>query len=92
MAEGRLLTPYDLDLESHTAGETVTLDRIRERAERSAIESALLRHDYRLGETATALGISRVTLYRMMKAYGMRVAVGATVEDTDAEPDGGASA
>ncbi|CAE6690269.1 sigma-54 dependent transcriptional regulator [Paraburkholderia haematera] len=91
MAEGRLLTAYDLDLESQTSRETTTLDRVREKAERSAIETALLRHDYRLGETATALGISRVTLYRIMKAYGMRVAGGATLDDSDAELGGEAS-
>lgn len=86
MAEGRLLTPHDLDLESESAGQTATLDRIREQAERSAIETALLRHDYRLGETATALGISRCTLYRRMVAYGMHVA-----EDADEELNGDVS-
>ncbi|SOE59647.1 sigma54 specific transcriptional regulator, Fis family [Burkholderia sp. OK233] len=91
MAEGRLLTPRDLDLESQTAGETMTLDSIREQAERSAIETALLSHDYRLGETATALGISRCTLYRRMVAYGMHVAEDTAADDTNEELNGGVS-
>ncbi|CAE6847502.1 Anaerobic nitric oxide reductase transcription regulator NorR [Paraburkholderia aspalathi] len=85
MAEGRLLTPHDLDLESQTDGKAATLDRIREQAERSAIETALLRHDYRLGETATALGISRCTLYRRIVAYGMHVAEDTAADDTAAD-------
>jgi DNA-binding NtrC family response regulator len=90
MAEGRLLTArdLDLDLESQTAGRTATLDCIREQAERSVIETALLRHDYRLGETATALGISRGTLYRRMVAYGMHVAEDTDSDNTGAELDG----
>jgi DNA-binding NtrC family response regulator len=36
------------------------------------IEAALLRHRYRLGEAALDLGISRVTLSRLMGAHGLR--------------------
>jgi DNA-binding NtrC family response regulator len=72
MAEGRLLTPHDLDLESPADCQVPTLDLVREEAERKAIIAALLRHGYRIGETAEALGISRVTLYRLMLAYGIR--------------------
>ncbi|OAJ53419.1 sigma-54 dependent transcriptional regulator [Paraburkholderia ginsengiterrae] len=71
MAEGRLLTPHDLDLESPADCQVPTLDLAREQAERGAITTALRRHGYRIGETATALGISRVTLYRLMLAYGI---------------------
>nr|WP_244306167.1 sigma-54 dependent transcriptional regulator [Paraburkholderia lacunae] len=88
MAEGRLLTPHDLDLESPADKETMTLDLVREEAERSAIETALRRHDYRMGETAAALGISRVTLYRLMVAYGMRNVKDMTVDDTEDRLDG----
>ena len=88
MAEGRLLTPRDLDLESAADKQAATLDHIREAAERGAIETALRRYNHRLGEAATALGISRVTLYRLMNAYGMRDAAGAAVDPMDDEPDG----
>jgi DNA-binding NtrC family response regulator len=92
MAEGRLLTPHDLDLESPADRRTATLDHIRETAERGAIETALRRYNNRLGEAATALGISRVTLYRLMTAYGMRDAAGAAVDHADDESDGKMSA
>ncbi|CAE6867064.1 Anaerobic nitric oxide reductase transcription regulator NorR [Paraburkholderia nemoris] len=72
MAENRLISAEDLDLASFTARQTVRLSQIRETAEKHAIEAALLRHGHRLNETATALGISRVTLYRMMCAHDLR--------------------
>jgi excisionase family DNA binding protein len=50
----------------------VTLAEAREEAERKAIEMALLRHRGRLGEAAQELGISRVTLYRLLSANGLR--------------------
>jgi DNA-binding NtrC family response regulator len=85
MTEGRLLTPRDLDLESLVETEMTTLDQIREAAERSAIESALLRHNHRLGKAAAALGISRVTLHRMMIAYGIDAADAAADDENDAD-------
>ena len=36
------------------------------------VEAALLRHRHRLNEAAADLGISRVTLYRLMGAHGLR--------------------
>jgi DNA-binding NtrC family response regulator len=85
MAEGRLLTPRDLDLESLVDTEMTTLDQIREAAERSAIESALLRHNHRLSKVAAALGISRATLYRMMIAFGMNAPDTAPDDENDGE-------
>jgi transcriptional regulator of acetoin/glycerol metabolism len=41
-------------------------------AERQAIQMALLRHRGRLGDAAHELGISRVTLYRLLSAHGLR--------------------
>jgi len=48
------------------------LAQAREAAEKRAIEAALLRHRHRLNEAATDLGISRVTLYRLMGSHGLR--------------------
>jgi DNA-binding NtrC family response regulator len=62
-----------------------TLDQIREAAERSAIESALLRHNHRLSKVAAALGISRATLYRMMIAFGMNAPDTAPDDENDGE-------
>src|SRR5579864_212589 len=85
MAEGKLLTARDLDLESQVETEMTTLDQIREAAERSAIESALLRHNHRLSKVAAALGISRATLYRMMIAYGMNAPDPAADDENEGE-------
>jgi DNA-binding NtrC family response regulator len=72
MAEGKLISAQDLGLAQFTAQETTTLAQARDDAEKRAIEAALLRHRNRLNEAAIDLGISRVTLYRLMGAHGLR--------------------
>ncbi|CAE6961642.1 sigma-54 dependent transcriptional regulator [Paraburkholderia domus] len=72
MAEGRRVTARDLELSESVEIVRVTLSEAREAAERQAIELALLRHRGRLGDAARELGISRVTLYRLLTAHGMR--------------------
>ncbi len=72
MSEGRLITASDLELSEYVEIVPVSLAQAREAAERQAIELALLRHRGRLGDAAQELGISRVTLYRLLGAHGMR--------------------
>jgi DNA-binding NtrC family response regulator len=72
MAENKLISADDLDLSHFTEQQTMSLSQAREAAEKRAIESALLRHRHRLNEAAADLGISRVTLYRLMGAHGLR--------------------
>ncbi|CAB3753230.1 Anaerobic nitric oxide reductase transcription regulator NorR [Paraburkholderia humisilvae] len=72
MAETKLISAEDIDLANYSAQQTMTLAQAREAAEKRAIEAALLRHRHRLNEAATDLGISRVTLYRLMGAHGLR--------------------
>jgi DNA-binding NtrC family response regulator len=72
MAENKLISAEDLDLEHFSAQQTMSLAQAREAAEKRAIEAALLRHRHRLNEAAADLGISRVTLYRLMGAHGLR--------------------
>jgi len=72
MSEGRHITAHDLELADYVETEPVSLAQAREAAERQAIELALLRHRGRLGDAAQELGISRVTLYRLLSAHGMR--------------------
>nr|WP_043283482.1 sigma-54 dependent transcriptional regulator [Paraburkholderia oxyphila] len=72
MAESKLISAEDLDLDQFTEQQTVTLAQAREAAEKRAIEAALLRHRHRLTEAAADLGISRVTLYRLMGTHGLR--------------------
>ena len=72
MCEGRLITAEDLELQDCATVKPVTLAEARDAAERRAIEQALLRHRGRLNEAAQELSISRVTLYRLMGAHGLR--------------------
>ena len=72
MAEGRVITPADLELEDVVQTRAPTLAEVRENAERRAIEEALARHRNRLAGAAQELGVSRATLYRLMLSHGLR--------------------
>lgn len=66
-AEGRLITPEDLDLAmipDQNIGHT--LKAAREMVERSMVESALTRHQGNVSRVAQEMGITRPTLYEMM--------------------------
>lgn len=70
MCEHRLLTPHDLRLERRTdQREIVTLETVREQAEKMAIHAAVKRNRGNCQRAAKELGISRVTLYRLLKKY-----------------------
>jgi DNA-binding NtrC family response regulator len=72
MSEGRQISAVDLELGEYVEVTPVSLAQAREAAERRAIEFALLRNRGRLADAAQDLGISRVTLYRLLSTYGMR--------------------
>jgi len=74
MSDGRQIRAVDLELTEHAEEAPISLARAREAAERQAIELALLRHRGRLGDAAKELGISRVTLYRLLATHALRVA------------------
>lgn len=67
------IEPDDLDLESDE-GELVfpTLKQVREKAEREIINRALVASDTNVTQAAKLLGISRPTLYELMKSLGMK--------------------
>jgi two-component system NtrC family response regulator len=73
MADGARVTAADLDLES-AAEETlpINLRAARERADRRAIRLALQRSEGNISGTARLLGVSRPTLYDLMKAYDLQ--------------------
>jgi DNA-binding NtrC family response regulator len=48
-----------------------TLSHNREQVERNIIQRTLVNHGWSRVHTANALGISRVTLYKKMKKYGL---------------------
>ena len=71
MAEGKSVTAADLDL-AHGAGEApapINLRAAREIADRRAIRQALSRTDNNISGAAKLLGISRPTLYDLLKQY-----------------------
>lgn len=73
MADGKLVTAEDLDLEPRTdAALPVNLKSARELADRRAIRQALARTDNNISGAAKLLGISRPTLYDLMKQYDLQ--------------------
>jgi two-component system, NtrC family, response regulator len=73
MAEGKLITAEDLDLEpKEEESLPVNLKSVREQADRRAIRHALARSENNISNTAKLLGISRPTLYDLLKQYGLQ--------------------
>src|SRR5690606_31265333 len=73
MAEGRFIQPEDLGLEralNHTM--LLSLEEARAAAERAMIRRALAQSRNQISRAATLLGISRVTLYRLLEKYNIR--------------------
>src|SRR3954467_5149147 len=73
MADGKLVTAEDLDLGGGgDEGLPVNLKAAREGADRRAIPHALARADGNISGAAKLLGISRPTLYDLLKQYGLQ--------------------
>jgi len=79
MCESSLIQAMDLGLGAlgSSDGENdapTNLDEVRAKAEGDFIRKALERNYNNVTETAGQLGVSRVTLYRLMKKYGVNIA------------------
>ncbi|HYE26642.1 MAG TPA: PEP-CTERM-box response regulator transcription factor [Allosphingosinicella sp.] len=73
MADGKLVTAEDLDLEPPAEDALpVNLKSAREQADRRAIRQALARTENNISGAAKLLGISRPTLYDLMKQYDLQ--------------------
>lgn len=72
MADGKQVTAADLDLDTAPDDLPINLKSVRERADRKAIRHALARADGNISGTARLLGISRPTLYDLMRAYDLQ--------------------
>jgi two-component system NtrC family response regulator len=73
MADGKLITAEDLDLAPRDPGALpVNLKAAREEADRRVIRQALARTESNISSAARLLGISRPTLYDLLKQYGLQ--------------------
>jgi two-component system NtrC family response regulator len=76
MADGRMVTAADLDLPQDASDDTesnvINLKAVREKADRLAIRRAIARTEGNISNAAKLLGVSRPTLYDLLKQYGMQ--------------------
>jgi DNA-binding NtrC family response regulator len=72
MAQGRLITPADLGLERNAGVQPYeALEEARTRAEQNAIATSLKLAGKNVTLAAKHLGVSRMTLYRLMAKHGI---------------------
>ncbi len=70
MCEKRLITPDDLGIDRRDCKrQVITLEAARGAAEMEAIRNALQKNNSNLTEASRELGVSRVTLYRLIQKY-----------------------
>ena len=73
MAEGPVLAAHDLDLGvPDVAPGIVDLRKAREQAERGALQRALMQEQGNLSRAAKLLGVSRPTLYDLMRHHNLK--------------------
>ena len=73
MADGRYIEPADLELEAVGDTRLPTLKECREEAESLAIRRALAAADGQVNRAAELLGVSRPTVYHLVKKYNIPV-------------------
>lgn len=74
MSEHRLIQPIDLDLEKRQQPrDHTTLEESRADADRNAIQGGLRESQYNISQAAELLGISRVTLHRLINKYQLKI-------------------
>jgi two-component system NtrC family response regulator len=74
MADGKLVSADDLDFgaDDEADGDVLNLKAAREAADRRTIRHALARSEGNISNTAKLLGISRPTLYDLLKQYDLQ--------------------
>ncbi len=74
MADGKMIHASDLDLESEDdeGAQPLNLKSAREATDRKVIRHALARSEGNISSTAKLLGISRPTLYDLLKQYDLQ--------------------
>ena len=71
MSDARWITAIDLGLAQQQAARETDLDGARTHAEREVIRHTLLRVGHNITHAARELGVSRMTLYRLMDKHGL---------------------
>ena len=72
LCENRLIRPEDLGLNRRGRERRIaTLQQVREQAERNAIRDALHYCGHNISQAAKSLGVSRVTLYRLLERHSL---------------------
>ena len=72
MADGKMVTAKDLGLQAHDAiGDSLNLREVRQRAEIKAIRVALTKCYGNVSKAADLLGVTRPTLYDMLRKFGL---------------------
>jgi len=88
MAEGPLISIKDMGVDNDLyAGEPTTLAHARRRFERALVRDSLRLHGHSVSAAARALGVSRVTLYRLMEKLGLAADGRSSVAETVGEPE-----
>ena len=75
MADGKLVGAEDLDLDEEDEDDgalVLNLKSAREQSDRKMIRHALARSEGNISSTAKLLGISRPTLYDLLKQYDLQ--------------------
>lgn len=72
MTDGKLISAEDLDFEEAEDSLPVNLKAAREEADRRAIRKALAKTENNISNAAKLLGISRPTLYDLLKQYDLQ--------------------
>ncbi|MES1930380.1 Fis family sigma-54 specific transcriptional regulator [Salinisphaera dokdonensis CL-ES53] len=73
MSDRRLVTPADLDLDRRCISRNPqTLEQVRAAAEKDALRRSLRHSGHNVAETARDLGVSRLTIYRLMEKHGLQ--------------------
>jgi len=72
MCDNPLIQPDDLGIERRSSPRhAMLLDQVRDAAEREALVAALGRNKQKVSPAAQELGVSRVTIYRLMEKHGL---------------------
>ena len=72
MAEGRYITPENLELQAAAASDAATLRASRDHREKELVRFAMEKAEGNVTRAASYLGVSRPTLYQLLDRYGIK--------------------